>query len=270
MNYKALALDLDGTLTNNEKKVTANTKEIVKKAISYGVKIILASGRPTMGIERVAEKLELNKLGGFIIAYNGGQIIDCKSNEIIYKKVIPNKYYNLICNIGRMQKVQTLTYNSVGVLAESNTDEYVIKEAYNNTIPICKVNKLEENIETEVTKFMMVGNHDKLLKAQLEVQETFRDNIDAFFSEPYFLEVVPKGIEKATALKQTMEYLGLKRDELMACGDGLNDLSMLNYAGFSVAMENACEEVKKEADFITLSNEKDGVAYAISKFILNK
>ena len=90
-----------------------------------------------------------------------------------------------------------------------------------------------------------------------------------FRSEPYFLELVPKGIDKARSLSVLLEKLGMTKDEMIAVGDGFNDLSMLQYAGLGVAMANAQEVVKENADFITLSNEEDGVAYAAEKFILS-
>lgn len=89
-----------------------------------------------------------------------------------------------------------------------------------------------------------------------------------FRSEPYFLELVPKGIDKARSLSVLLEKLGMTKDEMIAVGDGFNDLSMIQYAGLGVAMANAQKVVKENADFITLSNEEDGVAHVVEKFIL--
>ena len=268
MAYKLLALDLDGTLTNSQKKISDRNRDVLQKAIAQGVHIVLASGRPLIGIERVAKELGLYEKGGYILAYNGGHIIECKSGKTIIKKVLPMEYYHEICECGRMFDVNVLTYNEQGVLAESDTAEYVIKEAYNNSIPIIKVERLEEAILNPVVKFMIVGEPHKLTYAYKYMQESFKGKLSVFFSEPYFLEVTPLGIEKSSSLDGLVKYLGIKKEELLACCDGLNDISMLKYAGFAVAMGNAYEETKKYADYIAATNEEDGVAEAVEKFVL--
>ena len=102
-----------------------------------------------------------------------------------------------------------------------------------------------------------------------EMYEHLKDRMGVFRSEPYFLELVPKGIDKAQSLAVLLKEIGLTREEMIAIGDGFNDLSMIQYAGLGIAMANAQEVVKENADFITLSNEEDGVAYAAEKFILS-
>ena len=144
----------------------------------------------------------------------------------------------------------------------------MLKEATCNNARIKKVDSLEHFVDYPVAKFLVVGEHAKLLPVQKALLEQFPDIIDAFFSESYFLEVVPAGIAKDKSLENLMQVLGIKQEELMACGDGMNDIPMLKYAGMAVAMENAYPEVKQYADYITSSNDDDGVAKAIEKFIL--
>ena len=166
LKYKLLALDLDGTLTNSKKKISQRNIDAIRKAQKRGVKVILASGRPVLGIKPSAEKLDLYNEGGYILAYNGGQIIDCKTGKDLVLKLIPKKYYHNICESGREFNISLLTYNNIGVLAENDTDPYVIKEAFNNTIPVIKVDSLEQAVSKlpdnngEVVKFMAVGEPD--------------------------------------------------------------------------------------------------------------
>ena len=108
-----------------------------------------------------------------------------------------------------------------------------------------------------------------LAELEKEMYEHLKDRMGVFRSEPYFLELVPKGIDKAQSLAVLLKEIGLTREEMIAIGDGFNDLSMIQYAGLGIAMANAQEVVKENADFITLSNEEDGVAYAAEKFILS-
>ena len=268
MNYKALALDLDGTLTNSNKKISDLNKQMIHKAIDAGVSIILASGRPVLGITHLAEELELDKRGGYILAYNGGNIIECKGNKLIYEKVMPERCIHSICEEAHSNGVIALTYTQNEIVSENDTDPYMIKEAQCNSATIKKVKNLEEFVDYPVAKFLVVGEHEKLLKVQKALLEQFADEIDAFFSESYFLEVVPAGIAKDRSLDQLLAILGIKQEELMACGDGMNDIPMLRYAGLAVAMENAYPQVKEYADYVTKTNDNDGVAYAIQKFIL--
>ena len=267
--YKLLALDLDGTLTDNKKQVSQVNKEAIQKAQAKGVRIILASGRPVIGIRRIADELDLWNAGGYILAYNGGHIIDCKTGKDLVKKTIPMEYVHEICEVNRHYDVHPLCYNEIGVICENDTDQYVKKEGYNNSIPVIKVDSLESQITKPVVKFMVVGAPDELQEAFGHLQNRLNGKLNLFFSEPYFMEITPPGIEKASALAALLSILSVSRDELIACGDGLNDIPMLEYAGLSAAMGNAYDETKKAADYIAASNEENGVAEVIQKYILS-
>lgn len=266
--YKLLALDLDGTLTNNSKKISSTNKKYIAMAQDMGVKIILASGRPVLGIHPIAEELNLYKRGGYILAYNGGHIIDCGTGKDLVKRTIPLELNHEICAINKRYEVHPLTYNERGVICEDDQSVYVLKEGHNNSIPVIKVERLEDEIKQPVVKFMVVGEPEELQKAFQYLTQRYGGVLNIFFSEAYFLEITPLGIEKASSLKKLCEILSVRREEVMACGDGLNDISMLQFSGLAIAMENAYEETKKYADYISVSNEENGVAEAISKFII--
>ena len=265
---EALALDLDGTLTNEKKKITPLTGNAIQAAMDRGIKVILASGRPALGIKPTARVLRLYERGGFILAYNGGQMIDCKTDEVIFERLLPMEYYPKICSFARSAGLHALTYDENGVVAESDTAAYVMKEAYNNTIPIRKVERLEDAVTSPVVKFMIVGEPDKMAVALPAMQQAFSGRINVFLSEPYFMELTYPGVEKASALKRLLEYLDVKQEGLIAIGDGLNDIPMLNFAGYAVAMGNAYDSVKEIADYVTLSNEEDGIADFLERFVL--
>lgn len=267
--YKLLALDLDGTLTDSRKEVPYENAECIKRAMDKGVRVVLASGRPVLGIKNVAEKLRLYERGGYILAYNGGHIIDCKTGADLRKQTVPAKFNHEICSIGKKFNVHPLTYSKTGVICEDDQSEFVKREGYNNTIPVIKVKCLENEIAAPVVKFMVVGEPEELQKAYRYLINRIGSGLNIFFSEPYFLEITPAGTEKASALGGLCDLLHIRREETIACGDGLNDIPMLRFAGMAVAMENACKEVREMADFITLSNDDGGVACAIKRFILN-
>ena len=267
-NYKALALDLDGTLMDSNKKLSEVNKEAVWKAIDKGTAVILASGRPMFGVEPVAKMIELDKRGGYILAYNGGNILDCKTGKLIYSREIPSQCISDINNAARANNVYALTYYGDRIVAESDTDEYVIKEAFCNSTDIKKVDDLTAFVDYQVAKFLVVGVHEKLLPVQKELVDKHGDVLDIFFSEDYFLEIVPKNVAKDASLEALLEQLGLDKSQLIACGDGMNDMSMIKFAGLGVAMENAYPKVKECADYIAASNDDNGVAKVIEEFIL--
>lgn len=267
--YRAIALDLDGTLTNNAKEVTPATRKALLKAQSLGVHIILASGRPTYGIDPVANCLNLEQTGGYVLSYNGGKIIDWKNKNEIYSQHLPKDVIPTIYKYAKDKEYALLGYVDNHIVTESPDDQYVIEESRINKMEIKKVDNLLQNIESNPTKLLMTGSPTDMIKAEEQLRDILDTKMDVFRSAPFFIELVPKGIDKALSLQRLLGKLNLTSQDLMAFGDGYNDLSMLRFAGLGVAMANAAPEVRGEADYVTLSNEEDGVAYAIKKFLIH-
>ena len=264
--YRAIALDLDGTLTNHEKVVTPKTREALLKAAAKGAVIILASGRPTYGIEPVAECLELNQRGGYILSYNGGNIVNAQTGEKLFSQFLPDNVIPELYAYAKEHGHALLGYAGNEIITEMPDDQYVKEESRINKMNIRKVDNLFESLEPHPTKLLMTGDPTLMLKAEEELVEKLGDRMDIFRSAPFFLELVPKGIDKAKSLTRLLTIINLTPADLIAFGDGYNDLSMLKLAGMGVAMENAAPEVRAEADYVTLSNEEDGVAAALAHF----
>lgn len=145
-------------------------------------------------------------------------------------------------------------------------DQYVKEESRINKMNIRKVENLLEALKPHPTKLLMTGDPSDMLKAEQELLDMVGDKMDVFRSAPFFLELVPKGIDKAQSLRRLLAKINLTPADMIAFGDGYNDLSMLKLAGMGVAMANAAPEVRADADYITLSNEEDGVAAALEHF----
>lgn len=269
MEYKLLVLDLDGTLTNNKKEITPNTLQTLLDAQKQGLKIVLASGRPTYGIAPLADILQLDTYEGYILAYNGGQIIDWKTKAVMYENVLDPAIYPYLYECAKKNNFVILSYKDEYIVSENADDQYVRHEAFLNKMKSITVPDFLEVINFPVAKCLIVGDPEPLAKLELEMKDTLKNRMNVFRSEPFFLELVPQGIDKARSLAVLLEEIGLSKDEMIACGDGFNDLSMIQYAGLGVAMANAQKVVKKAADYITLSNEEDGVAAVVKKFFLN-
>ena len=267
MPYKLLVLDLDGTLTNSRKEITPHTLETLIQAQEQGIKIILASGRPTYGVAPIADKLRLADYGGYILSYNGSEIMNWANKEILYENRLKPELLPYLYACAKNYQFPIVTYHNEFVITEYPDDEYVQKEAILNVMHLQKVDNFLEAVKHPIAKCLIVGEPTRLAELEKEMYEHLKDRMGVFRSEPYFLELVPKGIDKAQSLAVLLKELGMTKDEMIAIGDGFNDLSMIKYAGMGVAMGNAQQVVKDNADFITLTNEEDGAAYAIEKFM---
>ena len=251
MKYKVLVLDLDGTLTNSKKKITDYTKKILLNLQKKGVHIVLASGRPEYGIWPIAKELELEKYGGYILAFNGGKIVECSTKKTIFERTIEYSYVQEI-------------YEQL--ITETPKDFYVEKESFINKMKIKGVEDFIQYISFPITKCLITGEGTYLERLEKKLQEYFKDELSIYRSEPFFLEIMPPLIDKAKSLEKLLRYLDCSRKEMVACGDGLNDLTMIEYAGIGVAMDNAQPVLKEKSDFVTLSNDQDGVAEAVKHF----
>ncbi len=267
MDKKIIFLDLDGTLTNDEKKITPKTKEALMDIQKRGHIVALASGRPTPGMEFIAKELELEKYGGYVMSFNGGKIIDWKTKETVFENTLDRKYLPDLIRYARQNNLGLITYDNKQGLVATRVDPYVMLETV-------KINRIPAFL-TDVVKYVDYNPNKCLYTVDPEISEyhekrlaqKFGDVLSVYRSTDYFIEIVPKGIDKAASIKVLIDKLNIPHENTIACGDGFNDLSMIKYAAVGVAMENAVDAVKESADYITASNNDDGIAEVVEKFI---
>ena len=270
MDYHMVVLDLDGTLTNSEKKVTERTKKALTDYMEHGGTVVLASGRPTYGIIPLARELHLDTYGGYILSFNGGQIISCEKNEVIYQKELPSGVPKLLGEKAKEHDVGILTYEGDHIVTETPENIYAQKESFINKMPIQKIEDFSSYVNFPVTKCLMVADGEYLARVEEQLKMELGSRYSILRSEPYFLEIMPEGIDKAQSLERLLAHVGIERKEMAAFGDGFNDRSMLVYAGLGVAMGNAQEPVKEAADYIAPTNDEDGVAWVIEHMIMQE
>ena len=270
MDYHMVVLDLDGTLTNSEKKVTERTKKALTDYMEHVGTVVLASGRPTYGIIPLARELHLDTYGGYILSFNGGQIISCEKNEVIYQKELPSGVPKLLGEKAKEHDVGILTYEGDHIVTETPENIYAQKESFINKMPIQKIEDFSSYVNFPVTKCLMVADGDYLARVEEQLKMELGSRYSILRSEPYFLEIMPEGIDKAQSLERLLAHVGIERKEMAAFGDGFNDRSMLVYAGLGVAMGNAQEPVKEAADYIAPTNDEDGVAWVIEHMIMQE
>ena len=269
MKYKLLVLDVDGTLLNDEREISKRTLAALLKVQQMGVRIVLASGRPTYGLMPLAQTLELGNYGGFVLSYNGCQIIKAQNGEILFERRINPEMLPYLEKKARKNGFAIFTYHDDTLITDSPDNEYIKNEALLNNLKIIREDEFSTAIDFAPCKCMLVSDKEKaLIGLEQHWEKRLAGTLDAFRSEPYFLEVVPCGVNKANTLGALLEHLGVTREEVIAVGDGVCDVTMLQLAGMGVAMGHSQDSVKVCADYVTASNEEDGVALAVEKLIL--
>lgn len=269
MKYKLLVLDVDGTLLNDEREISKRTLAALLKVQQMGVRIVLASGRPTYGLMPLAKTLELGNYGGFVLSYNGCQIIKAQNGEILFERRINPEMLPYLEKKARKNGFAIFTYHDDTLITDSPDNEYIKNEALLNNLKIIREDEFSTAIDFAPCKCMLVSDKEKaLIGLEQHWEKRLAGTLDAFRSEPYFLEVVPCGVNKANTLGALLEHLGVTREEVIAVGDGVCDVTMLQLAGMGVAMGHSQDSVKVCADYVTASNEEDGVPLAVEKLIL--
>jgi Cof subfamily protein (haloacid dehalogenase superfamily) len=268
--YKLIAVDMDGTLLRDDKTISSVTKEKIKKAGELGVKVVLTTGRPIQGIQRYLEELGLTKEGEYVIAVNGALVSKAKDCSVISSSaVLTGKDVKYIYS--KVKHLNTY-FHSYG----SKEDLVNARSKFSDA------EEIRVGLKVRVVDFLKdIGDEDVLLKAILEEEPAVLDEVvpkipSELFEEysiirsaPFMLEIINKNCHKAVGLAKLAEHLGIKTEEIIAVGDEENDKEMIAFAGLGVAMGNARDEIKKLAVFIAKSNEDDGVAEVIEKFILS-
>lgn len=269
MAYELLVLDLDGTLTNSKKEISPATKEALMELQKRGKKVVLASGRPTCGIVPLAEELDLKTYGSYILSFNGARIVDCGTDNIVYNQCISAEHLPKLYQVAKDNGVAIVTAKDNVLYSAFEADKYVDVETSINKLELKVCPNFVESIDFPMNKVIFAGKPEILERLEIEMKEYYGDTLSIFRSEPFFLEFMPKNIDKAYSLGKLLETLGMTKDQMICCGDGFNDLTMIKFAGLGVAMANAQQVVLDNADYITLSNDEDGIIPVIEKFMMD-
>ena len=266
MKYKLIASDLDGTLLNGESELTPRTKAALLKAVEAGALFVVATGRAVRGVESLCELFDKDMP---FIVFNGASAIMCKSRRTLFNKfldIAPAKEaYELGMGLGIPMAVWTDKRLWVSGSHEAT-------EAYRNLYGMDRliITDLGRLSGENIYKVIWVGSAEDIRRYQSEMNERFAGKMNCHSSMPQYLEFVCPKAGKGSALEDIGRLFGIDRSEMIAVGDGYNDISMLEYAGLGVAVENAPDDVKAASDLVTLSNSADGVAAVIEEYILSR
>lgn len=272
MDYKLIAIDMDGTLLNSKNEISERNVKAIEEATKKGVHIVLSTGRILTSAEFYADSINLNN---YILASNGAIIRD-KEKKIIYKIPINMNAVKEVMNLGRKHNVYYHFYDEESFYTNHFIEE--IYQYYNASfqkqkglsidLHIFKEDKeIYENNNLNVYKFLFLDeDRDKLDKLKGELSNIEGINVSSSWSNN--VEVMSDRVSKGLSLKYLCDKLNIDRKNVIAIGDNENDISMIEFAGLGVAMGNGEEIVKNKADIITDTNENDGVAQIIEEYVL--
>ena len=224
MKYKLLVLDVDGTLLNDEKEITPRTLATLLKVQQMGVHIVLASGRPTYGILPLAKKLELGNYGGYILSYNGAQVINAKNGEVLLERRINPEMLPYLEKKARKNGFAIFTYTEDRMIADQADNEHILQEAFLNRMELIEEPEFSVAVDFAPSKCMLVSDDEEaLIGLEEHWKKCLNGALDVFRSEPYFLEVLPCGIDKSTSLGALLSHLDITPEEIIVIRDGVCD-----------------------------------------------
>jgi len=260
VEIKAIFLDLDGTLNNDQKQITPRTSNALICAQKQGVKIVLASARPSPGLYKERDILKLQNYGGILMSYNGGRIVDAATNKVLFETSMDQSQAAVILRYLEHLPVTPILDNGKQFYVTDRDGFMVDYECKNNNMVCSVVDNLAEFLNFRPVKILMSVDPEIILSVKHEISVNLPDNLSVVQTAPFYLEIIPAAIHKGRGLLETCRVIDVDANDSVAFGDAENDIPMLKAAGVGVAMGNASDAVKMAADIITLSNNEDGIA----------
>ena len=259
MKYKLIAMDLDGTLNNDQKVITEKTKEALMAAQRKGIRLALASARPSPGLFKERDILRLQDYQGVLMSYNGGRIVDAASGNVLFETSMDLQQTKQVLRKLEALPVTPILDDGVQFFVADKNGYKVDYECRNNNMVCSEVGNLADFLTFAPIKILMSVQPEELAEVQKQIADFLPDSLTVVQTAAFYLEVIPKVINKGQGIRDICSVLGIDPSEVISFGDAANDIPMLVAAGMGVAMGNASEAVKEAADMVTLSNNEDGL-----------
>ena len=267
MNYKLIAMDLDGTLNNDQKAITEKTKTALMTAQKAGIRLALASARPSPGLFKERDILRLQDHQGILMSYNGGRIVDAATGKVLFETSMDLGETKQVLRKLESLPVTPILDDGVQFYVTDKNGFKVDYECKNNNMVCWEVGNLADFLTFAPIKILMSVQPEQLKAVQQQIADFLPESLTVVQTAPFYLEVIPRVINKGQGIRDICSVLGMDTAEVISFGDAENDIPMLRAAGMGVAMGNAAEAVKAAADMVTLSNNEDGIAAALEKLL---
>jgi len=260
-----LVLDMDDTLLTDDHTISNENKEMLFKAKELGVHIVLASGRPTPAMTAYAKELQLDD--SFMISYNGAVITDLKEDKVIFEQTLSQEQIHELYDYSLKSNTHIITYVDGKIVSETDS-EYIEIEKNITGLAHNKVVSFKEEVQSSAVKCILLEEPSYLKEVEKDLKATM-PHLSVSMSKPFFLEVAQNGIDKGASIKFLAEKLNILQCEIIAVGNAGNDLTMIEYAGLGVWVDNVDPELRDKGDVVVASNNDHGVAEVVRRFILN-
>jgi len=267
MRYKLIACDMDGTLLNEDSALSERNKQAIIKAVDAGVMFVVATGRPFGNAQIVNDIITKNMP---FIVLNGAEAYMCKTEELLFERFLDFDLAIEAFELGQKLGVSQIVWTGPRLWANSEHEKTTGYKSRANSPDMTIVEDLA-TIKDEVkgiSKVLWIDDPENIKKLSAEMSAYFEDRLTCASSMPPYLEFIGNNAGKGPALEEIGKHFNIDRSDMIAIGDNFNDICMLKYAGFSVAVDNAEDEIKAVCDYVTVSNDDDAVAEVIEKFVL--
>lgn len=267
MDYKLIAMDLDGTLNNDQKIITEKTKAALMATQKRGIRLALASARPSPGLFKERDVLRLQDYNGILMSYNGGRIVDAATGKVLFETSMDLAQTKQVLRRLEALPVTPILDDGVQFYVADKNGYKVDYECKNNSMTCTEVGNLADFLSFAPIKILMSVRPEELAEVQKQIAAFLPETLTVVQTAAFYLEVIPKVINKGQGIRDICAVLGIDPSEVISFGDAANDIPMLREAGMGVAMGNAAETVKAAANMVTLSNNEDGIAAALEKLL---
>lgn len=263
MDIKLVAFDMDGTLLNSRHELSPETIRALYKLKEKGIICVICTGRSIAGLKHYSELLYLNMP---IVTLNGTIILD-KDKNVIFARTLTSEDAKRIWRLADNLNANLALWSN-NKLYCNKINKFTLNYSERSYLPITLIDDFEAFVQdNDISKMIFFDQEDKIIDFKSKVSKIKGFNINYCISNQYMLEFFNIQVSKANALDFLGKYYNITPEQMMAFGDGENDIDMLEYVGYGVVMQNALESVKSHGKFITKTNDEDGVAYALKKFI---
>ena len=266
MKYKMLVVDMDDTLLTDDHELSNENKEMLLKAQEMGVYVVLASGRPTSAMIRYAKELQCDINNSYMISFNGSTITDLKEDKVLFEHSLTKEQIHSLYDFSQENNTHIITYLDGKIISERNS-EYIDLESTITGLELVIVPSFKEAVTTSAVKCLLLEEPSYLKSVEPKLKVAMPD-LSVCMSKPFFLEAAPYGVNKGAAVQIIAEKLNIHSREIIAIGNAENDLTMVQYAGLGVWVDNVDAELREFGDVIVASNNDHGVAEVVRRFIL--
>lgn len=264
---KIIGVDIDGTLLNSKGEISPKTKAALIKAQELGHIVVIVSGRDVQGVIKYADALRLKDFSGLLSNNNGSRVTNYKTGETISQHFLDRELLKPLFDLAQTMNQESIFYID-GEIHTNKISRIIKLSGEINSMNVIEDPKLLYRTDYNLYNLILCSDDKKNLDAiEKTVRTDFKDKFAFARSSDYYFEIMPKGYSKGTSLVEIAKYYNMDIKDVIAFGDANNDIEMIEMAGVGVAMGNAVDYIKEISDYVTLSNDEDGIAYYLEKFV---